>query len=111
MDQNQISSLRHAISSLARNKYKRRYPPALRARLTALVRTHPERTIGSLASTLGMATQTLEKIVAEARAPIVPVEIIAEPKASSALIVRGPRGIVVEGLDVDSVAELIRALS
>jgi hypothetical protein len=111
MDQNQISSLRRAIASLARNKYKRRYPPALRSRLTSLVRAHPEKSIASLANTLGMAAITLEKIATETKSRIVPVEIIAEPKASSELIVRGPRGIVIEGFDVDSVAELIRVLS
>ena len=111
MDEKQITSLRRMIASLARNRYKRRYPPALRARLVAFVKAHPDQSMTTLATTLGMARQTLEKIAAEPRTAIVPVKVRADPKASSALIIRGPRGIVVEGLDVAGAVELIRALS
>ena len=96
---------------LAPKKRDRRYPPMLRARLIALVRKRPEESIGSLARALDMAPQTLERITAGVRTSLVPVQIVEGLEARRALVVRGPRGIVVEGLDVDSLAELIRALS
>jgi transposase-like protein len=111
MSHDELTSVRRAIASLANKKHRRRYPAALRARLIALVRAHTERSMPSLARALDMAPQTLERITAGARAPLVPVRVVAEPRANSALVVRGPRGIVVEGLDVVGVAELIRALS
>jgi phage terminase large subunit-like protein len=58
-----------------------------------------------------MTPQTLERVVAERRASLVPLRVVAEPAPSSGLVIRGPCGIVVEGLDLNSVAELIRALS
>ena len=111
MSHNDITSTRRAIASLARSKYVRRYPAALRARLVAVVRAHPEKSVASLARALDMAPQTLERIVAEMPAALVPVRVIAKPAASSGLVIRGPRGLVVEGLDVHGVADLIRALS
>jgi hypothetical protein len=111
MSQNDISSIRRAIAMLARNKHLRRYPPGLRARLVSLVHAHRERSLWSLAKELDMAPQTLEHIVAGNSAPLVPVRVVREHPSRAALVIRGPRGIVVEGLDVDGVAELIRALS
>ena len=111
MKRNDIPSIRRAIALLAPTKRDRRYPPKLRARLIALVREHPEQSIGSLARALDMAPQTLERIAAGAHTSLVPVQIVERRDARSALIVRGPRGIVVEGLDVDRLADLIRALS
>ncbi len=111
MKHNDIPSLRRAIAALGATKYLRRYSPALRTRLVALVRAHREHSIASLARALDMAPQTLERIAGHARAPLVPVRLIDEPAPSSQLLVRGPHGIVVDGLDVKGVAELIRALS
>jgi transposase-like protein len=111
MKHNDISSLRHAIATLAPTKNRRRYSPSLRARIVALVRAHPERGIVSLAGELDMAPQTLERIVGGARAPLLPVTLIEERSTTAPTFIRGPRGIVVEGLDVNGIAELIRALS
>ena len=76
----------------------------------ALVREHSQESIGSLARALDMAPQTLERITAGTRTSMVPVRIV-ESGARSMLSIRGPRGIVVEGLDVGGLADLIRALS
>lgn len=103
--------MRRAIAGLASSKQRRRYPPALRARLVALMRAHPEHGIVSLAKSLGMAPQTLSRIASENGAPLVPVRVVAAPALRSSLVVRGPNGIVVEGLDLDGVVMLIRALS
>lgn len=111
MKHNDIASLRLAIASLAPTKNRRRYSPSLRARIVAVVRAHPERGILSLAAALDMAPQTLERIVDSARSPILPVAVIDDRSTNASTLIRGPRGIVVEGLDVNGVAALIRALS
>ncbi len=106
-----ITAARRAIEALAPSKYLRRYPAELRAQLARLVRAHPERSVGSLATAIGMAPKTLESFLGSTAASvIVPVRVVAPARACNALRVHGPRGIVVEGLNVDGVAELIRAL-
>lgn len=112
MKQNDIEFAQRAVASLGKSKHLRRYPAALDAQLAALVRGHPERSLASLARELDIAPQTLKRIVTRAAAPLVPVRVVARSsRASSALVVRGPCGLVVEGLDMGGVAELIRALS
>lgn len=111
MKQNDIASIRRAIESLAGNNHLRRYAAPLQSRIVALVRAHPEIGMTSMARSLDMAPQTLERIVSKGRSSLVPVRITAKPAQSSAFAVRGPSGIVIEGLDLRGLAELIRALS
>lgn len=108
---NDLSSLRRAILALDATKQRRRYPATLRTRLGALVRAHPERSVVSLARALDMAPQTLARIVASTSTALVPVRVVEDPVERAVVRVRGPRGIVVEGLDVAGVAALVRALS
>jgi hypothetical protein len=110
MNHADIIAARRAVSSLSPNKQLRRYPPELRARLASVVRAHPELSVGSLARRMDMAQATLERIV-QTTSAFVPVRIVDEPSPPASLRVHGPRGIVVEGLDVAGVAELVRALS
>ena len=107
-----LASLRRAISALQTTKQRRRYPAALRARLTSFVRSHPERSIRSIARALDVAPQTLARIAAAAAPVLVPVRIVDDaPAAGVRVHVRGPRGIVIEGLDLAGVAALIRELA
>jgi transposase-like protein len=107
-----VATLRRAILALDATKQRRRYPPSLRARLASFVRAHPQRSTVSLARALDMAPQTLERIVATTvTASLVPVRVVDDPVARAEVRVFGPRGIVVEGLDVGGVAALIKALS
>ena len=106
-----IDAARRAILALPPPKHLRRYPAEVRGQLIRLVRAHPERSVGSLARAIDMAPKTLERIVAGASTSvIIPVQVVSAGK-DTPLRVHGPRGIVVEGLDVGAVAELIRALS
>jgi hypothetical protein len=75
------------------------------------VRAHPELSVCSLARRLGMARLTLERILKAAPPPFVPVRVVGESEQRAPLRVHGPRGIVVDGLDISGVAELVRALS
>jgi hypothetical protein len=108
-----ITTLRRSILALDKTKQRRRYPASLRKRLASYVLAHPERSALTLARKLDMAPQTLERFVAGASPMLVPVRVVDDvsPSPSSAIVVRGPRGIVVEGLDVTGVAELMKALA
>ncbi len=65
-----------------------------------------------MARELDMAPQTLARIVGTSSTALVPVRVVAEPaRERTSFVVHGPRGIVVEGLGVDGLADLIRALS
>lgn len=104
-----IASARRAIVALALAKQKRRYPPELRARLAALVRAHPERSAWSIATELDMTPELLYRIVREddgRRSAIVPVRVVDDEPRRKQL-----RAVVIDGLDVESAAALIRALS
>lgn len=111
MNHDDIISARRAIAALASSKHLRRYPPELQTRLAAVVRAHSELSLSSLARRLDMAQQTLSRLATSAPAAFVPVRVVGEPAGSTAVRVYGPRGLVVEGLDVAGVAELLRALS
>ena len=107
-----VPTIRRAIAALSPSKTQRRYPEALSRRIAALARSHPGRDPSSLARRLDMAPQTLARIVASAPPVVVPVRVVGERAAAcEGVVVRGPRGVVVEGLDVAGVAELLRALS
>ena len=106
-----LASLRRAVLALDTTKQRRRYPALLRGRLAAFVRAHPEQTVASLARSLDMAPQTLERVVGSTSTALVPVRVVDDPSERAELRVHGPRGIVVEGLDVGGVASLIKALS
>ena len=108
-----IASLRRAILALDSTKQRRRYPAPLRRRLVSLVRSHPERSVVSLARALDMAPQTLTRIVTSTPTSpaFVAVRVVEDPVEPVDVRVRGPGGIVIEGLDIADVAALIRALS
>jgi DNA-binding transcriptional ArsR family regulator len=110
MKHDDIITARRAVAALSPSKHLRRYPIELRARLAAVVRAHPELSVCSLARRIDMAQQTLERIVTTAPTAFVPVRVVGDQERAS-LRVHGPRGIVVEGLDIAGVADLVRALS
>jgi transposase-like protein len=111
---NDIAAARLAIAELGPSKHLRRYPTELRRQLAQLVRAHPERSVSSIAAEVGVAWKTLDSFVrtARVRGAMVPVQVVAERTPGEQLLrVRGPHGIVAEGLDVEGLATLIRALS
>lgn len=119
MSRSTAASIRRTIRSLSQHKPSRRYPAELRARIAAHARDELGKgtSLRSLGDALDMAPQTLERFIAEhddGAASFIPVRV-SEPKVpgprASTVVVRGPRGVVVEGLNVEGVASLIRALS
>ena len=107
--------LRKAIAALMVGG-RRRYPAALRSQIAAYCRerTAAGGSISRVSVELGVSHPTLVRLVAEQPAPMRRVRVIPatvslpEPPR---LLVRGPAGLVVEGLDVEGVAALVRALA
>jgi hypothetical protein len=108
--------IQQAISELTVGA-QRRYPAQLRSRIAAYSRERIKAGIPltRVSSELGVSHPTLVRILEERPAPMRRVRVArpqatkAEPRA--ALVVRGPAGLVFEGLDVEGVAALVRVLS
>ena len=110
--------LQQAVSALTSGG-QRRYPEKLRARIAAYSRDRLKAGVGltRVSSELGVSHPTLVRILDEKPAALRRVRVARpkaakdEPAAADALVVRGPAGLVVEGLDVEGIAALVRALS
>jgi hypothetical protein len=94
------------------------YPTALRARALAYLRERRAHgaTVAEVARELGISRGTLgawESAPEPAtRMPTLrPVEVMAGLKTASPIVVRGARGIVIEGLDLDGIAALLAKVS
>lgn len=101
-----IALVRRAIEALAPKPQLRRYAPAMRARIVALARAHPERTAWSLAHELGMTPALLSRMMREGErttATFKPVRVVEER--------RPLRAVVIDGIEVDELARLIRSMS
>ena len=96
----------------------RRYPSALRRVAVEYFRRRRAAgaTLAAISRELGVKRHTLIGWTAapEAAAALprfVPVSVVAETPATSRIIVHGPGGVRVEGLDLAGVAELLRRLA
>lgn len=106
--------LRAAIAALPTRR--RRFPPALRASLRAYVKREVAggASRSRVAASLGVSQPTVSRLLAEgALATLLPIVVVEEQPAPApkSIVVRGPHGLLIENLDLDGVAELIRALS
>ncbi len=119
MPRNQITTrqdqIRRAVAKLARGG-KRRYPARLRRRIADYARNQIESDVSltQVSSDLGVGHPTLIRLLEEAPPRMRRVRVTASTRvtdSSAILVVRGPGGIVIEGLDVDGAAALLRALA
>ena len=108
--------IQQAVSALTAGA-QRRYPAQLRSRIAEYSRDRIEAgvALSRVCSELGVSHPTLVRILDGRPAPMRRVRV-ARTKAAKiesrvALVVSGPGGLVIEGLDVDGVAALVRALS
>jgi hypothetical protein len=109
------TQLQQAISELTPGP-QRRYPARLQTRIAEYGR---ERIAAGVAAAkvcaeIGVSQPTLVRILEQAPAPMHRVrvaEVKEETPTARTLTVRGPRGLVIEGLDIDDVAALVKALS
>ncbi len=108
--------IQQAVSAL-RAGAQRRYPVELRSRIADYSRGRVEAGVAltRVCSELGVSHPTLVRILDEKPAPMRRVRVArprkAKPEPRSTLVVRGPGGLIVEGLDVEGVAALFQALS
>jgi len=105
--------IRRAVERLEARGRGVRYPLALRAKLISETRSRREagKTLVAIGEELGVPWRTLARWCATERKRTPgfrAVEIVALPSARP--IVHGPRGLRIEGLDIESVAELVRRL-
>lgn len=109
--------IRKSIAKLA-DGAQRRYPLRLRATIADYCRDRVQSGIPltRVCSELGVGHPTLVRMLEEAKAPRLRRVRLAgprptEPEAGPVPVVRGPAGVVIEGLGIDGIAALVRALS
>lgn len=94
---------------------RRRFPPALRQEMASYVRERLAQGASKtqVAAELGVSGPTVARLEARTATPaLVPVRVVEEQEpARGTVTVRGPYGLVIEGLDVAGVAALLRAVS
>ena len=106
--------LRTALSKLGEMGRGKRYPRALLEKMLSytVARRRQGATLLAVGGELGMNWKTLARWVGERKAAprFERVQVAAPAAAPRTLVVHGPRGLRIEGLDVDGVAELVRRL-
>jgi transposase len=104
--------LKQELSKLGPRGRGRAYPRGLLEKLLSytVARRRQGATILEVASELGMSFRTLGRWLGErkATAGFERVRVVAAPRAAAVIVVHGPRGLRVEGLDLAAVAELVR---
>jgi hypothetical protein len=102
--------LREALAGLERRGRGRPYPKPLLERVLAhaAARRKQGATLLAIGEELGISWRTLSRWLVERRSErFRPVQIVAPRRE---VVLHGPRGLRVEGLDVDGLAELLRKL-
>jgi len=108
--------LRAAIAALVPGGTERRYPGALRAKIAryATARLGQGASRAQVSAELGVSSPTLKRMVV-APSPRLRLVRVTEagvtPLPAIRLVVRGPAGVTIEGLDVAGVAALLLALT
>lgn len=106
--------LQRAIATLGPRGRGRAYPQELLAKLVsyAAERRAQGATLLAIGGEIGISWRSLSRWLGERAASssggFQPVRVV-QPRAS-ALVVHGPHGIVIEGLDIDGVVELVQRL-
>ena len=106
--------IRRAVERLEARGRGIRYPVELRAKLIAETWSRREAggTLEAIGEELGVPWRTLARwCTAERKSKqgFRAVEIVAVPSAMP--VVHGPRGLRIEGLDIEGIAELVRRLA
>lgn len=89
-----------------------RYPEDLQQEAVVLARAGvlSGRSLGSVASELGVGSATLTRWLQGAREALRPVEVQEEPGEASSLALVAPSGWRIEGLRLEDLPELLRVL-
>jgi len=124
---NILSRLLGALSRVAGTGRGRRYPKRLQRRVVEYYRLRSSQGLsdGEIAAELGIPSKTIVRwhehtplpASVTVPAPVFEPVHIVEPTAAVAnaargpIVVRGPAGLCIEGLDLESLTELVRRLS
>ena len=105
-----LEAIRQAVSELGRRGRGHPYPKAFQSTVVGYAQTR--RTAGAgieaIGEELGLPWRTIQRWMPPVRAKrFRPIEVVAP---TSALVVYGPHGVRIEGLDLDGVADLLRRL-
>ncbi|MEO7034547.1 MAG: hypothetical protein ABI548_11615 [Polyangiaceae bacterium] len=106
-----LESIQRAVSELGRRGRGRSYPKALRADVVqyALARRAVGIRIQAIGEELGVPWRTVRGWMPSVRAERFRRIEVVVPRAEG-VVVHGPHGVRIEGLDLDGVAELLRRL-
>jgi len=112
---NRREQIQQAISTLTIGN-RRRYPARLRAKIADYShgRIAEGASITRVCSELGVSHPTMVRILQEKPAQLRRVRVVNSNEAKQQrgeVTVKGPGGLVIEGLDINGVAVLVRALS
>lgn len=116
MKRDQAARLRRELERQSRRRERRRYPAALRREAIAYAREQRDEGVSILriAGALGLRVGTLRNWLGRrspvAQAAFQRVELVAARAVSTPaqpLVVTTPRGLRIEGLDLDTLARLI----
>ena len=110
------NELRTALSELGPRGRGRAYPRGLLEKVLTytVARRRQGAKLVDVAAELALSDQTLSRWLGERRASTKFVQVVTAPAAASvpiaaqAIVVHGPRGLRIEGLDLVAVAELVR---
>lgn len=113
--------LRAEIAALSELKQARRYPPELKRRVVRWAVSEVARgaSLAGLCEQLDMSEPTLQRFLGETKAAksdeLVPafarVTVTETMPAAPRLVMRGPHGLEVDGLSVETLAQLLKRLS
>jgi transposase len=114
--ENMREELQQELSKLSPRGRGRAYPKGLMGKVLSytVARRRQGAKLVEVAAELGMKSYTLARWLGEKRpaASFERVEVVAPaPVAERKLVVHGPRGLRLEGLDVADVAELVRRVA
>ena len=112
------AAIRRSVSALVPGP-QRRYPPVLLRRIEDYARERRAQgaSRAQICREVGISSPTLVRLLTAESGTLRRVRVAADtasevvPPALGSLTVRGPGGIVVEGLDIASVAALVRELA
>jgi hypothetical protein len=113
-----VAEFRAAVRRAGPRGAGRRYPPALRRMAVEYFRRRRAAgtSVEAISRELGVKRHTIVGWTAmpevAATAPtFVPVSVVADPPVGPRIVVLGPGGLRIEGLDLAEVAELLRRLA
>ena len=111
------ANLRAEIEALEIRHGKRRYSPDLKLRICSYTRDCGRcgQATRSVSIALGIAEATLGRWLSKAPRRLRPMPVVVRKKVAMAeertICVRGPGGLIVEGLTIDDVAQLMKSVA